>query len=163
MEIKLTSPKYGDFNVYIDDSDFDIIKEYNWVVDMRRNGRKYVVASVKIGVNKFSRIYLHRLIINAPKNKNVDHIDNNGLNNTRDNIRIASNGQNLSNRGKQSNNTSGYKGVVWYNPLNKWKAQIGYGNNTKHLGYFNNILEAAKAYNDAAIIIHGDFSCLNKI
>lgn len=91
----------------------------------------------------------------------VDHIDGNKLNNTRGNLRIASNAENKMNRDKQSNNTSGYKGVSFHKKYKKWRAIIGIQGKSIHLGYFSDAVEAAKAYDDSARKYHGEFARTN--
>lgn len=85
----------------------------------------------------------------------VDHIDCNGLNNTRDNLRIASPMQNNANAKRQKNNTSGYKGVKA--SRNKWEARITFKKKTIFLGLFNTPEEAHKAYCEAAEKYFGVF------
>ena len=92
-----------------------------------------------------------------------DHKDRNGLNNTRENLRYATEAQNLQNRGMPKNNTSGYKGVMWCENKNKWRVQIKANNKRISLGYYSCIIKAAKAYNKAAIKYHGEFAVLNEI
>lgn len=88
---------------------------------------------------------LHRLIINVNyKNKQVDHINHNPLDNRKENLRICSNMQNNWNKGKQKNNTSGIKGVCFLKNCNKWYARITVDGKTYNLGLFKNLLDAKK-------------------
>ena len=77
------------------------------------------------------------------------------------NLRIASNSQNLMNRGINRNNKSGYKGVFLHKPTGKWQAQIMSGGRHKYLGYFTTPEAAALAYDKAARELHGEFAKLN--
>lgn len=88
----------------------------------------------------------------------VDHIDGNRLNNTRSNLRLASNAQNQCNVGLQINNTSGFKGVSWAANKNKWVARISVAGRRIHLGHFSCKVEAARAFNSAAEKYHGEFA-----
>lgn len=92
----------------------------------------------------------------------VDHIDRDGLNNRRDNLRYATHSQNMANRATMASNTSGYKGVTWRAQRNKWIAKIMLDGHSKYLGHFDNPTDAAIAYNLAAIRYHGEFAYLNK-
>jgi formate-dependent nitrite reductase cytochrome c552 subunit len=107
---------------------------------------------------------MHRLIINNNDSKmHTDHKNNNPLDNRRENLRICTNSQNQMNTKVQINNTSGFKGVVWNKIAKKWVAQIKLNNKLKNLGYYINIKDAARAYNAAAIKLHGEFAKLNEI
>jgi len=107
------------------------------------------------------KIFMHREIakrMGLDLSNEIDHKDNNGLNNRRENLRTATHAQNNQNKGKSKNNTSGYKGVNWEKRRNKWRARIYFNKNYIHLGYFNDIEEAAKAYEKAAKKYHGKFA-----
>jgi hypothetical protein len=93
----------------------------------------------------------------------VDHINGDGLDNQRCNLRLATHSENLRNRGYTKKNTSRYKGVTWYKPYKKWRAQIKTDHKMKNLGYFDIPEEAAEAYNEAAKKYHGSFAWLNKL
>jgi len=88
----------------------------------------------------------------------IDHIDGDGLNNIRSNLRAATRSQNLYNRGKTKNNTSGIKGVSWDKGCSKWRSQIQSNGTHYHLGSFDTKEEAAEAYREAAKKVHKEFS-----
>jgi hypothetical protein len=92
---------------------------------------------------------------------NPDHKDRDGLNNQRDNLRVATHAQNDQNRGLRRDNTSGYKGVSWRKDKKKWQAHIKVNQHARHLGYFKSKLTAAKVYDTAAIRYFGKFAALN--
>jgi hypothetical protein len=121
---------------------------------MRKNGY------VQISVNR--KIYLaHRLVFlmyHGYLPKEVDHIDGNEANNAIENLRLATPSQNMRNRGKQSNNKSGFKGVSWDKRKAKWRATIRINTVAKHLGYFDCPKEAHEAYCQAAAKYHGEFA-----
>jgi hypothetical protein len=100
---------------------------------------------------------MHRLLIDCPDGMHVDHIDGNGLNNRRANLRIATSGQNQCNRGKSPRNTSGFKGVNWRKKEMRWNAQISVGGKNRSLGFFDKPEEAHAAYAAACAKYHGEF------
>lgn len=87
----------------------------------------------------------------------VDHIDGNPSNNDVSNLREASQSENLRNRGAQSNNKSGFKGVCWDSRKKRWLSQIAINGKNKHLGYFQTVEEAHSAYCRGSTKYHGDF------
>jgi len=91
----------------------------------------------------------------------VDHIDHDPLNNRRENLRLATASENQHNQPKQANNTSGYKGVYFNKPAQKWLAQVAVNGKRVHLGYFDTPEAAAAAYDTAAQTLHGTFACVN--
>lgn len=103
-------------------------------------------------------VYAMRHGIEIPTNFDVDHIDGNPSNNRIENLRLATRSENMSNRGKQLDNTSGYKGVSWCNRHKRWKALISKDGNKIFLGYYDSALEAAAFYDAAAIKFHGKFA-----
>ncbi len=104
---------------------------------------------------------MHRQIMAAPDHLVVDHIDHNGLNNTRANLRLCTSAQNLCNALPPANASSRYKGVSWEKRRKNWRVVIQFNNKTYHLGHFKNEIEAAKAYDERAKELHGEFACLN--
>lgn len=104
---------------------------------------------------------MHRIILNPPRGMFSDHIDGNPLNNQRENLRICNHNQNNFNVGIRKDNKSGFKGVRFRD--NRWTSRIRINNKEYHLGSFLNKIEAAIAYNEAAIKYHGEFARLNII
>lgn len=115
--------------------------------------------TVKRNGKKNKNFLLHRLIMKAPKGVSVDHIDGNGLNCQRSNLRLCTHAQNLSNQRKQEGTTSKFKGVSWSTSNKGWAARV----NGKHVGTFKSEEEAGKAYNQEAIQQFGEFARLNTI
>jgi hypothetical protein len=92
-----------------------------------------------------------------------DHIDGNPLNCRRNNLRICTPLQNCFNRKKSNNNKSGYKGVSWNNQNMKWQVYVSINSKNKFVGLYDDLIDAAKAYNEKAIHVYGEFAKLNEI
>lgn len=123
----------------------------------------YAVRNKTIGVKTQYAEYMHRVILarmlgrELVKGEWVDHINGNGLDNRRENLRLSTIAQNAFNKGKHSNNTSGYKGVSWNKFAGRWVAQITIDGKNKYLGYFDTPEEAHAAYCAKAKELHGEF------
>lgn len=145
-----------DHLVLIDSKDYDEFVKYNWGIQNCDN-RLYVrvFSGGKI-------IYLHRLLLNPLDEEYVDHINGNGLDNRRCNIRVCTHSQNAANAQLSKNNTSHYKGVTWDIGHNKWRAQIRLNRKTIYLGLYTIPAEAALAYDVAAKKIFREFAKTNE-
>ena len=155
MDIELTQGKF----TIVGPRDYKYLTQWKWHYIKDRKGG-YAVR----GCNP--RIRMHRVILERMGYKNFaqsDHIDRNKLNNCRSNLRSATAGQNNCNHGKRKDNTSGYIGVYWFKRRKKWHAYIQVNRERKHLGYFDDIEDAARAYNKAALKHRGEFAVLNKV
>ncbi len=140
----------------IDGEDSDLVT-INWTAAKRK---KTWYATGRIDGKP---VYLHREIgrrKGIPDDSQVDHKDNCGLSNRRSNLRAANNSQNSCNRSRQSNNTSGFKGVAFCRQTNRWKAYIVIDKKQRWLGRFDTAEEASFAYSQAAIEIHAEFARL---
>lgn len=144
------------YEVKIDDEDFDLISGRSWKV---LRSRKRVYASYSYGKDSNKSMLMHRLIMNAEKGQYVDHINGDTLDNRKENLRLCTNSQNLGNRGKQSNNNSGYKGVHFHD--GSYVAKIRKDNIVYTLGYSKDKIEAAKIYDMGSLHFYGEFSYLN--
>ena len=141
------SLKGATFECVIDTEDYPKVESFYWGV---LKGRNTVYAATGA-----ERCCMQHVIMDS---KGIDHRDGNGLNNRKNNLRHSTERQNASNRKKQAGAyTSTFKGVCF--TQNKWKTQI----NGKLVGWFATELEAAQAYNAAAVIEHGEFAVLNKV
>jgi hypothetical protein len=106
-------------------------------------------------------LFMHSLLMGSIGN--VDHIDRDGLNNQKENLRVVTASQNMANKRTPRNNSSGYKGVSLFSATGKWHAQIGVNKKRLHLGFFNKVEDAARAYNEAAKHHFGSCASLNEI
>jgi hypothetical protein len=137
--------------VKLSEADLAIVCKHRW----RALKRKHTVYAIST-INGRS-VYMHRLLMGHPSGAFVDHVDGDGLNNLRENLRIATPSQNNCNRRMRSNNTSGFKGVSWDKKRGKWYAQICVNGKNKNCGYHNTPEAAHEAYIAAAADLHGDF------
>lgn len=123
------------------------------------NLKNYIVLTITKN-GKPKQIKAHRLawyITYGELPSIIDHIDGNPSNNSLDNLRPCTNKQNQMNRGKGTNNTSGYKGVAWHKHKKKWMASIRDNGKKEFLGYYNSPKEASAIYEKRAKELHGDF------
>ena len=156
MKIQLTQGKYAE----ISKQDYGLISQYKWQWTPCKWHEGY--ATTNMGGKT---IYMHRLILGLGKGEQADHINHNGLDNRRSNIRKVNQHQNNGNLRKPSHNTSGYKGVSYYkgHKSKPWTAYITNQRKKIHLGYFKTIQEAAIAYNSAATKQWGEYASLNLV
>lgn len=155
--IKLTQGKYA----LIDDEDFERLNQVKWHSHEDKN-TWYAARSEYIN-GRQKTIRMHRLIMNAPPDKQVDHRDGNGLNNQKGNLRYATNLQNTRNQKPLIGRSSKYKGVCWDKQHKKWMAYIMVNGKQTYLGYFDDEILAAQTYNLAAKMHFGEFAWLNDI
>lgn len=152
-QIELTQGKFA----LVDDEDYDWLVQWNWYYDSG-----YAMRSAKgCHGTRRPKIRMHREIISVSRELSVDHINGNKLDNRRCNLRACTQSENKRNRGKSKNNTSGYKGVHFYSPKKPWTVSIRVNNKQIFLGNFADPVDAAKAYDRAAIKYHGEFAKLN--
>jgi len=121
-------------------------------------GRNITLPNGKQTTQRLHRVVLRRVLGRVLKRgEQVDHINGDGLDNTRANLRLATPSQNGANRDMNKSNKSGVKGVSWYKPTSKWVATISINGKRKSLGYFTSLAEAETAYLTAAALHHGEF------
>lgn len=154
-EIPLTQGKV----VLVDDEDYDFLNQWKWHALKSRD--TFYAARGVYSKHGIIQIRMHRLLLNAPADMEVDHRDGNGLNNTRRNIRLCTAQANRCNERKRANKTSQYKGVSWHKKDRRWHARIQLNGILKYLGGFHTQEEAALIYNMAAATLFGEFARLN--
>lgn len=144
----------GKFVALVDDDDFERVAVYHWSVipDTHTNyarGKPFGIYAM-----------LHRYIMNFPDGE-VDHRNGNGLDCRKSNLRVCTHNDNMHNRRIGRNNTIGYKGVHHSHESSRWVASITLNKKVIRLGTFKTTLEAAQAYDRAAVEYFGDFAALN--
>lgn len=157
-KILLTQSKHA----LVDNKDYDYLCQWKWYCN---NGYACRIVNHPSGNGKYrrERIWMHRLILETPKDMDTDHIDGNRANNQRANLRAASRSQNNRNMQVLKNKTNKYRGVHLDKRSKRWKAAISVNSKPIYLGYFSSEKEAALKYNEAAIKFSGDFSRLNEV
>ena len=145
----------------VDDEDYELVMQYRWnVLEAIRGDRGHgPYAVTNIGGRKNRQVLLmHKLLTGYPM---TDHIDHDGLNNQRSNLRPAT--PLLNQRNKRGNlvGTSQFKGVCWASGEGKWLAQICIHGRRRFLGLFSSEEDAARAYDSAAREAFGEYACLN--
>lgn len=145
----------------VDDADFDRLSKYKWYASSTKNKRAcYALRHDRTDGDRV--VQMHRDVLCLARGMYVDHVDGNGLNNRRANLRPSTPSQNSRNRFAHRDGRSKYKGVSKTRRFEKsWRAQIWSGHRNISLGSFGSEVEAAKAYDAAARELYGEFARLN--
>lgn len=147
--IKLTQGK----EAIVDDEDYEYLNKFKWYYHNRGYACTYINKKLKL---------MHRVIIKSKLD--IDHINLNGLDNRKENLRPANKRQNMANSKKMQNKTSKYKGVFKRKTRKtSWLATIKYNKKAIYLGSFKEEKDAARAYNEAAIKYFGEFARINDV
>lgn len=137
---------------YFDREDLPLVEQYCWHIKDKGYLQGY-------NTNTGKMIQFHRLVTNCPKDKVVDHINHNTMDNRKENLRICTVAENNKNKSIYKRNKSGVTGVSWNKARNKWYATIGVNGKLINLGRYTNKEDAIKARREAEIKYYGEFAC----
>ena len=156
--IQLTQGKVA----LVDDIDFDRLNKHKWYA-MKSSGQTFYAArSIRVSKEKQATVFMHREVLGLNQgDPECDHKNHSELDNRRDNLRRCTPLQNRQNQRPHRNGSSAFKGVCWNKKREKWQVQIRREGHKKHLGYFDNEIEAAVAYDIAAVRYFGEFASIN--
>lgn len=162
--MKLIPLTKGRFAI-VDDEDYEKLIQFKWHSMIAMSSREYAVRRIVID-GKRTAMCMHREIIEAKKGDEVDHINGDGLDNRKSNLRLCTHQQNISNRKVNKNSKSGYKGVLLMvdkKRLKPWRSHITSKGIRTNIGMYATKEEAARAYNKKAVELFGSFARLNHI
>lgn len=147
----------------VDDADYETLNKYKWTAAANSRQKRFYALRKVVKNGKSKTVWMHRFICDAPKGLMVDHVNGNSLDNRRCNLRQCNGSQNMINQGLIVTNKSGFKGVSWNKKKRKWTAAISWKNKQIHIGVFGEKENAARAYNEVAKRLFGEFARLNNI
>ncbi len=160
--IDISTKKHPNIFAMVDDEDFDFLNQWKWHKHDRQRPPSYATRGFNDdGKHKF--IGMHRAIMAAKKGEIVDHINGDGLDNRRENLRICNAHENMRNRRKYTKSASIFKGVTVRKERGDFRAAIKFNGRKISLGIFLTEVDAAIAYNAGAVKYHGEFASLNII
>ena len=140
-KIKLTRGRFA----IVDDDDYEMLKKHSWhCLEIHTEGKYYAGTTVRITKQKQYSLKMHRYIMGLKRGdgKLIDHINNDGLDNRKKNLRIVSYSENNKNRSVGKNNTTGSKGIYLEKQTGKYKVQINNNGIRHYLGKYSTIDEA---------------------
>jgi len=145
--------------------DFERVAAFRWYLHRTLSPDTFYVCTNEYAGGKPRKIYLHRFVMDAAPGTFIDHINCDGFDCRRENLRFVTRAQNAKNRRSSAKSTSSYLGVFWLKKFNRWVAKIVVkkGEKVIYLGRFTDEKAAARAYNKAALKYHGEYARLNEV
>jgi hypothetical protein len=153
-QIPLSQGKFA----IVDDADYEWLNQWKWTADKSASSDTWYARRGE-GRPSRKKSHMHRVIMNAPDGMEVDHVNGDGLDNRRENLRICTRAQNAHNTGIHPRNTTGFKGVS--RTRQGFVAQMVINGKHIYIGTFKSPEEAAKAWDESAKKNHGEFARLN--
>ncbi len=146
----------------VDQRDYYVLSKFKWSI-LDQGEKFYAIHNVWDDyAQKYRGVLMHSFLMNPPDHLVVDHENGDGLDNRRANLRVVSQMQNVWNRKKYAKSSSSkFTGVSWDKKCKKWRVRIHHKNKQIEIGLFTDEIEAAKAYDRAAIKYRGQFARLN--
>jgi hypothetical protein len=153
----------GKYFALVDDDEFERLSKHRWNV-LKCDKTNYAIGKVKNSSGTIKHMLMHRFLLNVSDDLYIDHINHNGLDNRKENVRVCTSSENNMNKIKSTNKSSIFKGVSFIKRDNLWEAYINdKKRKKKHLGHFISEVEAAKVYDKEALELFGEFANLNFI
>jgi hypothetical protein len=147
------------FVALVDDGDYEELNRWKWHAS-KTSDIFYAIRKARVDGNR-QNISMHRQILNFPSGMEVDHIDGNGTNNRRANLRICTHAENTHNQKLNRVNTSGFKGVSYHNVTKRWRAYLKFNRKYIWLGSYDSPHDAAVVYDINARVFFGEYARLN--
>ena len=158
-EIPLTGRHARGKVALVDDEDYPLLSCFSWsAYDKGSDGKYWYARGWDRLVESRRRVDMHRLVMGFPRGLEIDHRNGNGLDNRKDNLRVATAAQNQANQ-RSRRGASKYKGV--HKSEKGWRARLSFHQRKISLGYFDTEEEAARAYDETAKLLWGDFAKVN--
>lgn len=146
--------------VEVDEEDVDLVRRHTWFVRTWR-GKSYAMRGIQEGHGAKHRrvrhVRMHRELVGAPAGMGVDHINGDGLDNRRSNLRLATQQLNNYNQRLLRSNTSGHKGVSWHKQNGMWRVAVCANRKQHHGGLFRRLEDAVQAARALRERLHGEF------
>lgn len=150
------------YEAIVGDEDYEELAKHRWHVQHKGN-TSYARRDIRTGPRSTLVVFMHGQLVSPPHGYVVDHINRNGLDNRRQNLRVCTQAENMRNRAANRNGSSPFKGVSWHKTKHRWFANIWVDGRLSELGGFMAEIDAARVYNVAALFFFGEYARLNEV